>query len=356
MKFSICVPNYNYEQYVGSTIDSVIHQEFTDFEIVISDNRSTDNSWELIRQYQQKEPRIKIHQNLTNLGFAGNLDIVCGMGNGEYQILLSSDDEMISGALTFYNNLLSMVGSENVVICASCNRIDSNGNIIGYDGPKKRLWMPDDLNKDLSEKFNAPIYKVPSNIMLERCLKLFYGPFNFAATCYSTYAYQKAGGYGGTRMINPDKWFHWKILSITDYVYFIDTPLFNYRWHNTNQTAQLNRTGVLKFFMDEYRSSFEIDNEFLKRTSLSIKSIPYLFIENSILKYVFLHIKNGNLQLAKRIFSFGLSTYPKVMKSHKYFYPLKILLGVGRLGIFAAKLLKNGNQKPVPLWQHSIKK
>ena len=49
-------------------------------------------------------------------------------------------------------------------------------------------------------------------------------PFNFAATVYATELYRRVEGYGGGRLYNPDKWFHWKVLGAADMAYFIDAP------------------------------------------------------------------------------------------------------------------------------------
>ena len=63
-------------------------------------------------------------------------------------------------------------------------------------------------------------------------------PFNFAAACYSRELYAAVEGYGGNRLMSPDKAFHWKLLGVADNAYFVDLPLFAYRVHNTNQTSQ----------------------------------------------------------------------------------------------------------------------
>ena len=56
--FSICIPNYNYAHYLGETIESVLNQNFEDFEICIADNASNDNSWEVINSYIEKNPHM----------------------------------------------------------------------------------------------------------------------------------------------------------------------------------------------------------------------------------------------------------------------------------------------------------
>jgi glycosyltransferase involved in cell wall biosynthesis len=124
MKFSICIPNYNYGQYIGDTIRSVLEQDFNDFEIIISDNNSTDKSWKIIEDYALKDNRIVVHQNKVNIGFSGNLDLVSSHASSEYQILVSSDDLINQGALNFYQRFVEQCGSDKIIFSSSCLRID----------------------------------------------------------------------------------------------------------------------------------------------------------------------------------------------------------------------------------------
>lgn len=341
MKFSICIPNYNYGHYIGETIESVLNQEYGNFEILIADNQSTDDSWDVIQHYVAQDPRIKAWRNETNLGFAGNLDAVSSRANGDFHILLSSDDLMNQGALSLYSKFLKNINHQNVVISSSCTRIDKSGKHVGKDSPKKKLWTETDLDDNLSERFQCPIYKVESSELLRRCLLSYYGPFNFASTCYKSSDYKSVGGYLGGRMYNPDKWFHWRLLSYVDFAYFIDKPLFSYRWHDSNQANQQKQTGDLRYFIDEYRSSFEVNAEMLNKAKLDLYDIKQSFIYNVILKYTFSYIKRGQLTMAKRVYNFGLATYPNEMKKNKMSWLLKNLLRLGKVATLIARPIKN---------------
>ena len=61
IKFSICIPNYNYAHYVVETIQTVLDQDYENFEILVADNASTDNSVSLITAIG--DPRIQVHVN-----------------------------------------------------------------------------------------------------------------------------------------------------------------------------------------------------------------------------------------------------------------------------------------------------
>ena len=67
-KVSIIIPVYNAEKFIGETIESVISQTYTDWEILILNDRSTDRSYEIIQEYAQKDKRIKTIDSEKNIG------------------------------------------------------------------------------------------------------------------------------------------------------------------------------------------------------------------------------------------------------------------------------------------------
>jgi glycosyltransferase involved in cell wall biosynthesis len=73
---SVGVPVYNGEKYLAETLDSLLAQSRGDFEIVISDNASTDRTFEICRSYQQKDVRIRYFRNDRNIGAAPNFNRV----------------------------------------------------------------------------------------------------------------------------------------------------------------------------------------------------------------------------------------------------------------------------------------
>ena len=89
---SIGLPVYNGEKHIQETLDSLTRQSFKNFEIVICDNASTDKTEEICRKYVEKDPRIKYHQNSTNLGPAKNYNLVFERSQGKYFKWASYDD------------------------------------------------------------------------------------------------------------------------------------------------------------------------------------------------------------------------------------------------------------------------
>lgn len=326
-KFSICIPNYNYQDYIGITLESAINQQYQNFELLISDNHSTDNSIEIIKEYANKFQQYHYKINNTNVGFAANLDEVAKMANEDWIIMLSSDDVMQKEALIEYNKFIDCISEkENFAFCSAFEKIDGNGLFIeNLNAHNSILWINSDIDQELSLKMGFDVYKVPSAIMLQRCLKRFYTPFNFASTCFKKDTYKKVGGYSGSRLYNPDKWFNWKLLTETDFVYFLDKPLFQYRWHNTNQSANQLATGDLKYWIDEYRNCFECSQQMKKIANLEQEDIQNYFVAHA-LKYSIRKIADGDNQMAKRVYNFAKACYPKNVKKNKY--NLYIWLGV----------------------------
>lgn len=92
--FSVITASYNYEKYIEQTINSVVKQTFKNFEIIIADDGSTDNSVQIIQNYAEKYPNIKFftHANNQNLGLAETLKMCIEKANGKYIAFLESDD------------------------------------------------------------------------------------------------------------------------------------------------------------------------------------------------------------------------------------------------------------------------
>lgn len=345
MSFSICIPNYNYEQYLGITLDSILQQSGEEFEILIADNQSTDGSVALIQKYQTKHDNIQLKINSSNLGFAGNLDAVARMSTQNYIIMLSSDDVMKPNALATYSKLLGAIDEKiKPIITSAIDTIDHNGEWLKTTlaaEAYRSIWKASDRDEYLSELIGESVLKVAADDLLSRIIKASSNPFNFLATCYRRADYLRVGGYGSSRLMNPDKWFHWRLLGAVDYVYFIDAPLFQYRWHEKNQTAQEKNAGHLKFITDEYRTSMEVSDALLHKAGLS-KTVPQeQFINNIIFRHGLGQLSEGLWLKAFRIFHFGWATYPSLMlrrgwKSFSYF----LLLLMGPFGVFLIKVVR----------------
>jgi len=89
---SILIPVYNREKLVKEAIESAINQTYKNIEIIVVDNKSTDNTWEILKEYTSKDKRIKIYQNESNIGPVLNWKRCIELARGEYSKILWSDD------------------------------------------------------------------------------------------------------------------------------------------------------------------------------------------------------------------------------------------------------------------------
>jgi glycosyltransferase involved in cell wall biosynthesis len=93
---SVLVFNYNYGCYLGQCLDSVLAQTYGNIEILFSDNASTDDSWRIALEYQERHPGLFfLARNRQNFGTGANLDNVLRNARGKYFVHLCSDDALL---------------------------------------------------------------------------------------------------------------------------------------------------------------------------------------------------------------------------------------------------------------------
>ena len=78
MKVDILMATYNGEKYLRPQIESILDQTFKDFNLIICDDCSKDNTWKILEEYAQKDSRIKIIKNEKNLGYNKNFEKLLG--------------------------------------------------------------------------------------------------------------------------------------------------------------------------------------------------------------------------------------------------------------------------------------
>ena len=88
---SVALCTYNGERYISSQLDTIINQTYPNIEIIVVDDRSTDQTISILKSYQEAG-KIKLYQNETNLGFIKNFEKAISLCNGEYIALSDQDD------------------------------------------------------------------------------------------------------------------------------------------------------------------------------------------------------------------------------------------------------------------------
>jgi len=126
-KVSVVMPVYNGEKYLEESIDSILNQTFTDFEFIIVNDGSSDQSEEIIRNCQKKDDQIHLITNPNNLGIAEATNVGISYACGEYIALMDQDDismpERLEKEVDFLDSHpdISVVGANSI-------RLDEDGN------------------------------------------------------------------------------------------------------------------------------------------------------------------------------------------------------------------------------------
>jgi glycosyltransferase involved in cell wall biosynthesis len=127
-RVTIGLPVYNGEQYLEQALDGLLAQTFTDFELIISDNASTDRTAEICQKYAAGDPRIRYVRQPTNIGAGPNHNILVPMAHGEYFKWASHDDlyapELVSKCVAALD-----AHPEVVLAHVHDGQVDSDGNV-----------------------------------------------------------------------------------------------------------------------------------------------------------------------------------------------------------------------------------
>lgn len=126
---SIGMPVYNGEKYIRQAFDSLLAQDFKDFELIISDNASTDNTTEICKQYLEKDKRIKYYRNEVNIGGAANFNNLINYATTPYFMWAAHDDMWES---SYISKLINIMKSNKSIVLAfsDFDNIDEDGNQI----------------------------------------------------------------------------------------------------------------------------------------------------------------------------------------------------------------------------------
>lgn len=114
---SVVMPAYNTEKYIGEAIQSVIHQTMENWDMFIIDDGSTDATASIADGFAQKDPRIHVFRNDTNIGAAATRNRGLEMCTGKYVALLDSDDIWLPQKLETQLALAEKTGAE-LIYCS----------------------------------------------------------------------------------------------------------------------------------------------------------------------------------------------------------------------------------------------
>lgn len=140
-KLSVVIPVYNVEEYLRECLDSVLGQDFDDFEVILVDNKSTDKSYEMCEEYVRKNPgRVRVYQ-CEKWGAAAVRNFGAEKAKGEYLWFVDSDDYIEPGAMRRLVETAERDGADAVVMALRRVYEDGHMDILTAVDTTKEGWQ-----------------------------------------------------------------------------------------------------------------------------------------------------------------------------------------------------------------------
>lgn len=157
--FSVLMPVYNSQKFLRRAVDSVLHQSFQDFELIIVDDCSTDGSADILQEYQQQDKRVVIAKTKANLGVANARNEGMKLVQGRFLTFVDSDDYIEPDLFLNVKGKIDSAGAQLVKYSVVEQYYDAQQNLIG----KKDVCLKDEVLNSVTDIRNAilPMEKLP---------------------------------------------------------------------------------------------------------------------------------------------------------------------------------------------------
>ena len=232
-KVSVVIPNYNHARFLRQRIDSVLKQTFQDFEVILLDDSSTDDSRSILSSCAG-DPRVRIEFNDANSGSTfKQWNKGVRLARGEYVWIAESDDYADP---RFLERLVAVLDADPRVAFVNCRswRVDADGQADGYADTELVNVNPDKWTND----FNTDGREECSNYFVYLC-----PVFNASSVLFRKSVYDKAGGADESLRFCGD-WKLWAAMALTGRIAHIGEALNYYRVHGANATERSMREGL----------------------------------------------------------------------------------------------------------------
>jgi len=224
MTVSVCIPTYNSASYVRECIESVLAQTYQDFELIVSDNASTDATCDIVKSFS--DARIRLHRLERNMGMAFNFNNAASLARGEYIKFLCYDDLLGPACLTKQVAALDQ-NPQAVMVTTGLRFVDALGRTI-----RTVSWLA-------SQRFLSYAEVVAGTLIYGNLV----GPP--AAVLIRRSALLKAGPFSEDlpQVLDVDLWLRLAALGPIGY---LPEPLCGFRLHPQMMTSQLRKTGLIR--------------------------------------------------------------------------------------------------------------
>ena len=307
------MPAYNAEKYIHQAISSIIAQSFTDWELLIGNDKSNDNTLAIIQSFSRSDKRIKVFNQQKNLGYLLNSNFLWEKARGKYIAFLDADDWSDKRRLEI--QYLFLENNKNIDICSTnYYRVNENGDIISEFILDEHTPLNNLISNFLFENASFPIF--PNSLFFRKQVSDKMGYY------HEFYSRKCGEDWDWTLRANQD----FKIANIPE-------PLYYYRENSAGVTQVLtidkliNRTLISNIYQILYLENKnllepQLSNELLELEA-SLKT-PYLK-DSSLLPYqqACNNIYHKDFRLALK--NIKTAIYHKPLKL-KYFRTLKFIL------------------------------
>ena len=146
MKFSVIIPVYNAEKYIERAIDSIVKQDYKDYEMILINDGSTDRSLEIIQRLAERNTRIRV-ESIVNEGVSHARNKGIELANGEYVLFMDADDMHEENTLQQIEDFLVKYDNPDCFCFGFTEYTEENGKLT----KKNQVNFPDLWLKDEKE-------------------------------------------------------------------------------------------------------------------------------------------------------------------------------------------------------------
>ena len=168
---SVAMATYNGAKYVREQIDSILTQTIQDFELIVCDDCSSDETLSILNDYKKNDNRIRTYKNESNIGFKKNFEKAIELCHGDYIALCDQDDVWMPNHL---ETLLSIIGNK-MIACGNADLIDSEGERFGLTLKEMEAFdyeYIEDVQKAYSLVYFRSPYQGASMLIKKEFLKI----------------------------------------------------------------------------------------------------------------------------------------------------------------------------------------
>ena len=276
-KIDILLATYNGSKYLHEQLDSILSQSYGNINVIIRDDGSSDNTVMIIKEYEQKDNRVKLlNDNLGNLGFVRNFEELMKNSTSEYLMFSDQDDIWYNNKVETSYTRIKAIEEINGKSCPIL--VHTNSRIMNYETRTKSLFISNCAKNSSFENSFFNFFVQGSTMLINESLKREALPFSKEVYLHDRYLHLIAE-FIGVRA-------------------YIDMPTMDYRQHSNNEIGSRG-TNIIKRL---------ISNRYFNQNDKILFYYLHNHYKNSVENYkieklnIFFRIINSNSSRFKRMY------------------------------------------------------